>query len=301
MNTARMSFGVWRQRLRDDCARYDRMRAREFLDDGCLRLLWAEGTEPSVAVVYLRWKERGLGFHSERAATPGLNSVLKRRVDSVQRFEAFSEIPGADCAAILSDAQEVQFQRHSAIFSEGTPATQIAILLTGCMKVTQGGQGQEIILRLNSPGDMLGNMGSQTLAKNLYTTHALLPSAALVWETGAFEAATVRFPLLLRNIASILERHLNELEIRYREVSTENVSSRLSNLLVRLVKQVGKRVDGYVEIALSRRELAQLTGTTLFTVSRLLCQWEAQGIVSARREVVLVHDVMALTELSREE
>ena len=61
------------------------------------------------------------------------------------------------------------------------------------------------------------------------------------------------------------------------------------------------RADGYVEIALSRRELAQLTGTTLFTVSRLLCQWEAQGIVSARREVVLVHDVTALTELSREE
>jgi hypothetical protein len=40
---------------------------------------------------------------------------------------------------------------------------------------------------------------------------------------------------------------------------------------------------------------------TLFTVSHLLCQWEAQGIVSARREVVLVDDVLALTELCREE
>ena len=205
MNTARMSFAVWRQRLRDDCARCDRLRARGILDDERLRLLWAAGTEPSVAVVDLRWKER-LGFHRERAATPGLNSVLKRRVDSVQRFEAFSEIPSTDCAAIISDAQEVQFKRHSTIFSEGTPATQVAILLTGCMKVTQGGQGQEVILRLNSPGDMLGNMGSQTGTKNLHTTHALQPCAALVWETDAFEAATVRFPLLLRNIASILER-----------------------------------------------------------------------------------------------
>jgi CRP-like cAMP-binding protein len=117
----------------------------------------------------------------------------------------------------------------------------------------------------------------------------------------AFERLVDRFPLLRRNIASILERHLNELEIRYREVSTEKVSSRLSNLLVRLVSQVGRRIEDCVEIALSRRELAQLTGTTLFTVSRLLCQWEALGIVSARREVVLVHDVPALQELSREE
>jgi CRP-like cAMP-binding protein len=244
---------------------------------------------------------RHLTVVQERAAVPGSNSNLKRRVDSVQRFEAFSEIAATDCAAIVADAQEVQFQRHSTIFSEGSPATQVALLLSGCTKVTQGNRGQEVILRLNGPGDMLGKMGTQTRANHLYTTHSVQPSTALVWETDTFEAAMVRFPLLRRNIASMLERHLNELEIRYREVSTEKVSSRLSNLLVRLVKQVGRRIDGCVEIALSRRELAQLTGTTLFTVSRLLCQWEAQGIVSARREVVLVHDVAGLAELSREE
>ena len=236
-----------------------------------------------------------------QAARPGFNSILKRRVDSVQRFEAFSEIAGADCAAIVADAQEVQFQRHSTIFSEGSPATQVAILLSGCTKVSQGEPGQEVILRLNGPGDMLGKLGTQARASHLYTNHAVQPSTALIWETNAFEAAMVRVPLLRRNIASLLERHLNELEIRYREVSTEKVSSRLSNLLVRLVKQVGRHIDGCFEIALSRRELAQLTGTTLFTVSRLLCQWEAQGIVSARREVVLVHDVPALNELSHEE
>ncbi|HXJ87299.1 MAG TPA: Crp/Fnr family transcriptional regulator [Candidatus Binatia bacterium] len=237
----------------------------------------------------------------ERAGTKGFNSILKRRMDAVQGFEAFSEIPGTECAAIVADAQEIQFPRHSTIFSEGSPATHAALLLSGCIKLTQGEPGQEVILRLNGPGDLMGKIGNHTRANHLYTTHAVQASAALVWETDAFEALMVRFPFLRRNIASILERHLNELEIRYREVSTEKVSSRLSNLLVRLVNQVGRRIDSCVEIALSRRELAQLTGTTLFTVSRLLCQWEAQGAVSARREVVLVHDVRALTELSHEE
>jgi len=41
-----------------------------------------------------------------------------------------------------------------------------------------------------------------------------------------------------------------------------------------------------------------LTGTTLFTVSRLLCQWQSQGIVRIRREAVLVQDMTALTRLS---
>jgi len=98
-----------------------------------------------------------------------------------------------------------------------------------------------------------------------------------------------------------LERRLNELEVRFREISTEKVAPRLSSQLVRLLDQVGRQADGHVEIALSRRELAQLTGTTLFTVSRLLCSWESRGIVSARREAVLVHNVPALRDLSREE
>jgi CRP-like cAMP-binding protein len=129
----------------------------------------------------------------------------------------------------------------------------------------------------------------------------LQPSSALVWETQRFDAFLERLPILRRNMTLLLERHLNELEIRFREVSTERVAPRLSSLLVRLLGQVGRRAESHMEIALSRRELAQLTGTTLFTVSRLLCRWETQGIVSARRETVLVHNVPRLQELSREE
>jgi CRP/FNR family transcriptional regulator, nitrogen oxide reductase regulator len=110
-----------------------------------------------------------------------------------------------------------------------------------------------------------------------------------------------RFPLLRRNVSHGIERQLDELDIRFREISTEKVASRLSSLLVRLIKQVGRGEEGQMEIALSRQELAQLTGTTLFTVSRLLCRWETQGILSARRENVLIHDVAALLEFSQQE
>jgi len=238
----------------------------------------------------------------DRAAVANVTSILKRRVDAVHRFEAFSELSPADCGVILSEAHEVHFQRNSTIFKEGMPANQVALLVSGCLKITQSStSGQEVILRLNCPGDLLGTAGNQIDAKHCYTARVVQTCTILLWEIDSFEAAIKRFPLLRRNIANTLERHLNELEIRFREVSTEKVASRLGNLLVRLVNQVGKRTDGYVEIALSRRDLAQLTGTTLFTVSRLLCQWETQGIVSARREAVLVHNAQALLDLSSEE
>jgi len=67
----------------------------------------------------------------------------------------------------------------------------------------------------------------------------------------------------------IMAKRLQVLEGRFREISTERVAPRLARELVRLLPQVGRRVDGALEINLSREELAQMTATTLFTVSRL--------------------------------
>ena len=130
---------------------------------------------------------------------------------------------------------------------------------------------------------------------------ALMASTALAWDGTVFETLSQRYQLLRRNITHLLCQQLQELEERFREVSTERVSARLSHELVRLLNQVGRRVKGGVEIRLSREELAQLTGTTLFTVSRLLSDWNHRGIVSTRREAVSVHNLQALVQLAEDE
>lgn len=229
-------------------------------------------------------------------------SLMSQRATSVQRFPLFSGIPLADCIKIVSAAQEKHFSRRQTIFFEGDPIRHIVLLLSGCVKVTQfGPNGQEVILRLNGPGEMVGMLGLHAKGNHSSTARTVQVAAALVWDAAHFEAVSERFPLLRRNTARVLEQRLHELEERFREISTEKVSPRLSSELVRLLTQVGKRVNDEVEIGLSREELAQLTGTTLFTVSRLLSQWELQGIVSARREMVLVRNVQALMDLSQSE
>jgi CRP-like cAMP-binding protein len=67
---------------------------------------------------------------------------------------------------------------------------------------------------------------------------------------------------------------------------------------MRLLKQVGRPARGGIEISLSREELAQMTGTTLFSVSRLLSKWGEEGFVLPRREAVVVLDAGRLAELS---
>jgi CRP/FNR family transcriptional regulator, nitrogen oxide reductase regulator len=76
------------------------------------------------------------------------------------------------------------------------------------------------------------------------------------------------------------------------------VAPRLGRQILRLVEQVGILSNGSVEINITREELAQLIGTSLFTVSRLLSQWDRKGIVITRREGFSVVNLKALQDLT---
>lgn len=234
-----------------------------------------------------------------RPSHPSFSNTINQRVELVRRFPLFAEIPLEDCAKIVAPAQERQLPRGKTIFFQGDPVRQVLFLTSGCIKISQlGASGQEVILRLIGPGENVSGESCATCTTHCSTARTMEPSTALAWETKTFQAVAANVPILLRNIWCDLQRQMSQLEERYREISTQKVAPRLSRELVRLVTQVGRPSDGHVEIALSQRELAQLTGTTLFTVSRLLCQWEEQGIVKPRREAVLVMNVAALVDMS---
>lgn len=228
--------------------------------------------------------------------------LLKQTTPVVQGFSLFADLSSADCATVVSAAREKSFARKQTIFAEGDPVEQVIMLLSGCVKVSQVGlSGNEVILRLNGAGEIVGAFRMCSHCNHCSTASAVQPSVALIWDSLEFERLLGRFPALRRNTVFLLEERLREMEQRFREVSTEKVHSRLSGELLRLCKRLGRDGEGLMEITLSRAELAQLTGTTLFTVSRLLCHWQSLGIVKIRREAVLVRDFAALTQLSESE
>jgi CRP-like cAMP-binding protein len=232
-------------------------------------------------------------FGSER------DSIASRRVEWMQSLPVFFNFTAQECREVVAAAHEKEFARRQTIFLEGAPCRQVILVLSGCVKTTQlGPTGCEVILRLSGPGELVGALESYLGSNNLVTAKTTQPTTALVWDTAAFEQVSDRFPPLRRNTARLLGIRLQELEERFREISTQKVAPRLSQQLIRLSNQLRQHTKGALEISLSREELAQLTGTTLFTVSRLLSHWERQGIVSTRREAVVVRNLQALMQVS---
>ena len=212
----------------------------------------------------------------------------------------FSGILPEDYTRIAATARIKEFARGEVLYLEGDSIRQVLLLTSGLVKLNKlGTSGTEVILRLGVPGDVLGALGLFSAGSHCTTAQAFRQCRALVWDTSSFKVLVARFPVLHQNMARILGGHLLELEERFREVATERVGPRVARQVLRLMEQIGTPVDGAVEIGLSREELAQMTGTTLFTVSRLLSAWEARGMVRPRREAVAICDVQSLCAIGK--
>jgi CRP-like cAMP-binding protein len=85
-----------------------------------------------------------------------------------------------------------------------------------------------------------------------------------------------------------------------RELTTARVGQRLAHTLLRLARQCGQIGPEGVLITqpLTRQELADLTGTTLYTVSRTLSEWESKGLIESRKRLLLLRSLPKLEHVA---
>ena len=234
------------------------------------------------------------------AATDSLGKpTLSAKIESVQQFALFAGVSPADCATIISVGREKRLYRRQNLFSVGDTVDEVFLVLSGSVKMTQTGfRGGEVMLRVCGVGDLVGMFGLWPDDKHTSAAQIAQAGFAIVWDSATFGKILDHFARLRHNTVRVLEERLQEMEQRFRELSTDDVPTRLSSELIRLSRRFGRDVKENGAIHLSQADLAQLTGTTVPTVSRLLGRWEKLGIVSVRREAVQVHDFAALAQFS---
>jgi CRP-like cAMP-binding protein len=186
-------------------------------------------------------------------------------------------------------------------FNEGEPAEEFFVLTGGRVKLTQvTPEGHQVVLRLAGPGDAFGGAGAFGEPTYPITAEALEPSSALTWSSATMRQLLETEPTVTLNAVHFVAARLHDLQRRHRELMTERVERRVARALLRLVQDAGRRVEAGVEIdfPVSRQDIAEMTGTTLFTVSRLLSGWEERGIVLSGRQRIVITKPHALVAIA---
>jgi CRP-like cAMP-binding protein len=224
---------------------------------------------------------------------------VQRRLAAIEQAPLFRGASDEDKWELATHARECRASRKEFFLQEGQPALESLLLCSGRVKLTQlSAEGNEFIVRLVGPGEQIGSLGLPPGGLHTSTAEALEESQALVWDRRHLDALIEKSDALHRNALRIVAQRLRNSEQHCRELATEKVPQRLSRTLCRLVGQVGRPAEGAVLVSLTREELAQMTGTTLFTVSRIFSHWETKGVIRPRREGVLVDDSAGLVRIA---
>jgi CRP-like cAMP-binding protein len=252
---------------------------------------------------FLNWRDR-----SPQPSVANIKNEDIRKFAEAPHSRRFSEgvptlfagVPASEYAAILAGARRMEFARGEVLYGEGESVRQVMLVTSGLAKIkTRGVGGTEVILRLSVPGEVLGADALRATDFHSTTAQAFQLCRVLAWDAPTFKAIAQRFPVLQQNVDAIRNEYVLELEERFCELATEKVGPRVARQLLRLALTISHPIDGLLEIPLGREQLAQMTGTTLFTVSRLLSAWEVSGVVKSRgHKAVIIRSIQALRVIS---
>lgn len=218
------------------------------------------------------------------------------------RAELFQGVPPSALREIHASGTRKHLPAGEVAFRQGDEATIMYVVVFGRLRATQTTQdGQQVIIRYIGPGEVAGYATLAGAALHPGTVVTVDDSLLIGWSRAAIVQIMTQHPAVAMNAITVLGSRYHEMQVRLRELSTEKVERRIAHTLLRLAQRAGRRSPLGVEIAfpLSRQDLAEMSGTTLHTVSRTLSGWEASGIVDCgRRRVVLCnpHALVAIAE-----
>lgn len=213
----------------------------------------------------------------------------------------FAAMNDAQLDQMTAQASTRRISQGEAVFEQSDQAQAFYLLLDGRLKVTQVTRdGQQIIVRVVHPGDLFGF--TRALGRSDYpgTATAAVDSFVAAWPTTSWDGFVEDNPHLAMNAIRTIGQRLDEAHTRIREMSTEEAERRVAHAVLRLVEQAGRRDETglRIDFPISRRDIAEMTGTTLYTVSRILSTWETQGLVEGGRQKLLVRDRAKLSRLA---
>jgi CRP-like cAMP-binding protein len=221
----------------------------------------------------------------------------------LRQVVVFENATDDDLKLILQNNITRSIEESSFFFFQGDAAEYMYILTSGQVKLMQSNpNGQQVNLRTIYPWQMFGALGA-VRAEATYpaSAQALENSTALAVSSKFLHSMLETRPYLSFDLMKLMTSYIQEMQARYRELATERVEQRVANALIRLAGQSGikSEKEAGIELSFSRQDVAEMTGSTLYTISRLLSEWERQGIIKTGREkikILVPHGLVRIAE-----
>ncbi|MBI4331713.1 MAG: helix-turn-helix domain-containing protein [Chloroflexi bacterium] len=241
------------------------------------------------------------GNRYDAPAAPAGPAALALDDDSIagafRRSSIFSDLDERHLVQLSRLAVERDLKAGQFLFFEGEPVRSSYLVVSGILKlVKHSTSGIDVITGIFGQGEMLVNVLLFVGKAHTSSAQAVVDTRVLAINGGDLIAFLHQDPALSTRILGRMltvagQRH-NAAIVRLSELAGERMEYRLARVLLALYLGLGP------SIPLTRREIAEMTGTTTETTSRFISRLTRAGIVQSLRGKVIVTDHGRLRELA---
>jgi CRP/FNR family transcriptional regulator len=223
------------------------------------------------------------------------------RGDRCPAKEIFSCLSPSQEALLSKDRLARRYEKGSVVVHNDTPALGVLSVHSGQLKLTRlTRRGQEVVVGLRGPGDLLGVREVLSAAPYQVTVETLEPSVVCAIPRDSFLAVVRDSPELAMRLLGRLAHDCMLAEEQLVTRAELNVRARIARLLVALTdeRRGAQRLSGCRQLSMAREEMAVLVGTTRETLSRTLGQFSRRGCVQLANGKVSILDPDTLQRLA---
>ncbi|MBI4332149.1 MAG: Crp/Fnr family transcriptional regulator [Chloroflexi bacterium] len=221
----------------------------------------------------------------------------------MRRSPIFSDLEEGHLLDLSRIAVERDVKTGQFLYFEGEPAQHLYLVASGILKlVRHSTSGATFITAIHGQGEILRSTNLFVRRRHSSSAQAIVNTSVLSIDPGDLIAFFRQHPPLgveiLGKLLTEAGRRRRAALVRISELASERTEYRLARVLLTLSLGLG------ATIPLTRREIAEMTGTTTETAARFISQLARRGIVQSFRGKVVVIDrsrLRQLAEVSREQ
>jgi CRP/FNR family transcriptional regulator len=219
----------------------------------------------------------------------------------VAQIPLFRRVGPEDRERIAAVATIRAYEKGERVFDEGDASDFFHVIVSGRVKVyKKRPDGNDIILEIFGAGGPLGAVAVYESRPYPASAEAIEATTCLLVPRPAFFVLLEQHPSLVRGLLSSMSHRLVELTTRLAELTGGHVDARFARLFLKLATQMGRSERGgtFIPLALSRRELADLTGTTIETSIRIMSRWGKDDVLRTEKDGFVIVDRATLQALA---
>ncbi len=183
--------------------------------------------------------------------------------------------------AIAANRKNYDFKKGELLFKEGDEVTGMYFINSGKVKVHKNWENEkELIVRFAGAGDIVGHRGLGNDPKYPVSGTALEPVTACFIDLPFFLSSLKVNHELTFQLMMFFASELQESEKKMRNMAHMPVKVRVAHALLKLKEKYGVQNDGFVDITITKQDIASYAGTTYETVFRIMNELAEETIIN---------------------